>query len=135
MNLRLHHLQLFATPAVMLCTCIGLAVCGSAPPITQYVNIPVYLPCVKEAPARPEFEFNKLPLDATDGEKILALARDWPRGRKYEGELELWLRPVTSSGWPARGDGCRAKGDREGLDANGGRRYQGGRICTEEIID
>ena len=65
-----------------------LAGCGTAPPITQQVDVPVYVPCVKAAPTRPEFEFGKLPLDATDGEKILALARDWPRGRVYEGKLE-----------------------------------------------
>jgi len=62
--------------------------CSAAPPITQQVDVPIYVPCVKAAPARPEFEFSKLPLGAADGEKILALARDWPRGRKYEGELE-----------------------------------------------
>lgn len=65
-----------------------LAGCGAAPPITQQVDVPVYVPCVKAAPARPEFEFDKLPLDSPDGEKVLALARDWPRGRKYEGDLE-----------------------------------------------
>ena len=65
-----------------------LAGCGAAPPITQQVDVPVYVPCVKAVPARPEFEFSKLPLDATDGEKVLALARDWPRGRVYEGKLE-----------------------------------------------
>ncbi|WP_167359122.1 hypothetical protein [Duganella phyllosphaerae] len=33
-------------------------------------------------------ECDKLPLDASVGEKVLALARDWPRGRKYEALLE-----------------------------------------------
>jgi hypothetical protein len=66
-----------------------LAGCASAPrPVTQTVDVPVYVPCVRAAPLRPEFEFDKLPLAAPDGEKVLALARDWPRGRKYEGELE-----------------------------------------------
>ena len=89
MNLHLHHLQLFASPAVLLSSCMLLASCASAPqPITQQVDVPVYVPCVKAAPARPEFEFGKLPLDAPDGEKILALARDWPRGRAYEAKLE-----------------------------------------------
>ena len=68
-----------------------LAGCASAPPATQTVDIPVFTPCVKSAPARPEYEFGKLSLNATDGDKILALARDWPRGRKYEGELEAAL--------------------------------------------
>lgn len=67
---------------------LAVAGCGSAPPAPQIVNVPTYTPCVKDVPARPEFEFGKLGLDAADGDKVLALARDWPRGRKYEGELE-----------------------------------------------
>lgn len=65
-----------------------LAGCASAPPATQTVYVPVHTPCVKDAPVTPVYEFDKLPLDATNGEKILALARDWLRGRKYEGALE-----------------------------------------------
>ena len=68
-----------------------LAGCGTAPPATQTVYVPVHTPCVKDVPARPEYEFDKLPLDAPAGDKVLALARDWPRGRKYEGELEAAL--------------------------------------------
>ena len=65
-----------------------LAGCGTAPPPTQTVYVPVNTPCVKDAPPAPVYEFDKLPSDATAGEKVLALARDWLRGRKYEGELE-----------------------------------------------
>jgi hypothetical protein len=61
--------------------------CASAPPTTQTVEAPVYVPCVKEVPARPAVEFDKFPATANDGDKILALARDWVRGRKYEAEL------------------------------------------------
>ena len=68
-----------------------LAGCGTAPPATQIVEVPVHTPCVKDLPARPEYEFDKVPLDALDGEKVLALARDWPVGRKYEGLLEAAL--------------------------------------------
>lgn len=68
-----------------------LAGCGTTPQATQIVEVPVYTPCVKDAPARPVYEFDKLPLDAPAGEKVLALARDWTRGRKYEGELESEL--------------------------------------------
>lgn len=65
-----------------------LAGCGSAPPATQIIKVPVPVPCVKDTPVAPMYEFDKLPLDAPAGAKVLALARDWPRGRKYEGELE-----------------------------------------------
>jgi hypothetical protein len=66
-----------------------LAGCGTAPPATQIVEVPVNVPCVKEAdvPAAPLYEFDRLQPGAADGEKILALARDWPRGRKYESQL------------------------------------------------
>ncbi|MEF2265343.1 hypothetical protein V3C40_01005 [Janthinobacterium sp. LS2A] len=65
-----------------------LAGCASASPVPQRVEIPVFTPCVKVAPQRPVYEFDRLVPAATDGEVILALARDWPRGRKYEAELE-----------------------------------------------
>jgi hypothetical protein len=65
-----------------------LSGCGTAPPATQIVNVPVYTPCVTDVPVRPDYEFGKLSLDAAAGEKVLALARDWPRGRAYEGKLE-----------------------------------------------
>lgn len=72
----------------ILLLAILLAGCAGAPTVTQTVEIPVFAPCVKLVPARPAYEFDKLTLAASDGEKVLALARDWPRGRKYEGDLE-----------------------------------------------
>ncbi|MET3134601.1 hypothetical protein AAKU55_004901 [Oxalobacteraceae bacterium GrIS 1.11] len=66
---------------------VFLAGCAAAP-VAPPVAVPVYLPCVKSVPVRPAYEFGKLTVAAGDGEKILALARDYPRGRKYEGELE-----------------------------------------------
>ncbi|OEZ90737.1 hypothetical protein [Duganella phyllosphaerae] len=72
---------------IPLVAALVLAGCGIAPPATQIVEVPVYVPCVKDVPAAPAYEFDKLPMDASDGVKILALARDWPRGRKYEGEM------------------------------------------------
>ena len=65
-----------------------LAGCGTAPPATQTAYVPVHTPCVKGKPVAPVYEFDKLPLGAPDGAKVLALARDWVRGRKYEGQLE-----------------------------------------------
>ncbi|SDG84978.1 MULTISPECIES: hypothetical protein [unclassified Duganella] len=68
-----------------------LAGCASMPvPITQRVDVPVPVPCVKAAdvPKRPDYAAEKLTPTASDGEKVLALASDWPRGRKYEAQLE-----------------------------------------------
>jgi hypothetical protein len=67
--------------------CLLAQGCTTAP-ATQTVYVPVHTPCVKESPAQPVYEFEKLPLYASDGTKILALARDWTSGRKYEKELE-----------------------------------------------
>lgn len=66
-----------------------LAGCRSVPFVPQLVEVPVFTPCVKVVPQRPAYEFNKLGPAASDGEIVLALARDWPRGRKYEAELEV----------------------------------------------
>ncbi|MDO8039521.1 hypothetical protein [Janthinobacterium sp. SUN137] len=65
-----------------------LAGCASAPPAPQRVEVPVFAPCVKVVPQRPVYEFDQLAPAATDGEIVLALAQDWPRGRKYEARLE-----------------------------------------------
>lgn len=70
--------------------------CGSAPLAPQRVEFPVVTPCVKAVPQRPTYEFDTLPSTAMDGEVILALARDWPRGRKYEGQLEAVVAGCTT---------------------------------------
>ncbi len=70
---------------------ILLAGCAAAPRATQEVKIPVAVPCVKAAPARPAFESLALPAGASDGEKVLALARDTLLHFKYEGQLEAAL--------------------------------------------
>lgn len=67
---------------------VVLAGCANVPPAPQLVEVPVFASCVKSMPQRPAYEFDQLAPAATDGEIVLALARDWPRGRKYEGELE-----------------------------------------------
>ncbi|OFJ47647.1 hypothetical protein BA896_000115 [Janthinobacterium lividum] len=82
MNIQLSRIALQLALAALL------AGCASAPPVVQRVEVPVFTPCVKVAPQRPAYEFDQLAPTATDGEVVLALARDWPRGRKYEGELE-----------------------------------------------
>jgi len=68
-----------------------LAGCGTAPPAAQTVYLPVRTPCVKDVPPAPVYEFDKLPLDAPDGTKVLALARDWTRSRRYEADLVVLL--------------------------------------------
>ena len=65
-----------------------LAGCASVPPTPQLVEVPVFAPCVKAVPQRPVYEFDQLAPAATDGEIVLALARDWSRGRRYEQALD-----------------------------------------------
>jgi hypothetical protein len=72
-------------------SCALVQGCAAVPYPTQIVEVPVHTPCVKEVSAVPAYEFDKLPLDAADGEKILALARDWVRGRRYEAALAASL--------------------------------------------
>lgn len=67
---------------------LALAGCGTVPPAPVRVEVPVMVPCIGGVPERPAYEFDKLPAAATDGEIILALARDWSRGRAYELKLE-----------------------------------------------
>lgn len=61
--------------------------CAAKPP-TETVKVGVYVPCVKDKPARPAYETDKLTAASSDGEKVLALARDKPTHLKYEGQLE-----------------------------------------------
>lgn len=74
--------------ALQLISVMVLAGCASAPPTPLRVEVPVFTPCVKVVPQRPAYEFDQLAPAATDGEIVLALARDWPRGRFYEQSLE-----------------------------------------------
>lgn len=70
----------------MLAFLMILAGCATAP-ATVEVKVPVYVPCAKAVP-RPAFEFPALPGDASEGEKVLAMARDTLLHFKYEGQLE-----------------------------------------------
>ncbi|CUI04664.1 hypothetical protein BN2497_4105 [Janthinobacterium sp. CG23_2] len=64
-----------------------LTACAAAP-VVQEVKVPVYRSCVTAGPARPAFAVRGLAPDASDGEKVLALARDLPLHLKYEAQLE-----------------------------------------------
>lgn len=86
-----HGCSLLPGHLVVILSMLALAGCASAPPASVRVEVPVMVPCVGEVPQRPAYEFDKLPATATDGEIILALARDWPRGRTYQGRLEALL--------------------------------------------
>jgi uncharacterized lipoprotein YajG len=56
-------------------------------PATVEVKVPVYVPCAKLVP-RPAFAALALDGDASEGEKVLALARDTLLHFKYEAQLE-----------------------------------------------
>ena len=87
--MKTHELSIIRNFAIS-CTAV-LAGCGSTlAPVTQRVEVPVPVPCVAtgDVPVKPIYQFDKLPATANDGEKVIALASDWPAGRKYEGQLE-----------------------------------------------
>ncbi|MGK5054986.1 hypothetical protein [Janthinobacterium sp. RB2P8] len=90
-----HQMARQIIPKIILA--VLLAGCASAPPTVQRVEIPIFTSCVKVLPQRPTYEFDQLAPAATDGEMVVALARDWPRGRKYEGELEAVIAGCTHS--------------------------------------
>ena len=71
--------------------------CGSAPPTLQRVEVPVFTPCVKTVPKRPNYEFDRLTSMAPDGEMVLALVRDWVQGRKYEEKLRVLIAGCTDA--------------------------------------
>lgn len=62
--------------------------CVSSAPITQRVDVPVAVSCVKrdQIPQRPQYE----PYDsnAADGDVLLAVSRNWFKSRPYEAKLE-----------------------------------------------
>lgn len=66
-----------------------LAGCATKP-ATIEVKVPVYVPCAKPVP-RPAFEFPLVSANASDGEKVLAMARDTLVHFKYESQLEAAL--------------------------------------------
>lgn len=73
----------------LLILALALAAVGCATkPATVEVKVPVHVPCVKAVPARPAFAAPELPSDASEGEKVLALARDTLLHFKYESQLE-----------------------------------------------
>jgi hypothetical protein len=84
MNRKIVNLTKLANSAMA----VLLTGCASTPLAPQLVETPVFTPCVKSMSQRPVYEFDQLTPTATDGEIVIALARDWPRGRKYEVELE-----------------------------------------------
>ncbi|WP_215407769.1 hypothetical protein [Janthinobacterium sp. JC611] len=81
-----HQMARQIIPKIILT--VLLVGCTSVPPAPQRVEVPVFTACVKTGPKRPNYEFDQLAPVAADGEIVLALARDWQRGRKYEVELE-----------------------------------------------
>jgi hypothetical protein len=78
------HARLSRCTAVFL---LGLGGCATAP-VTQKVDVPVYVDCVKEVPTRPDYLTTHLTAQSTDGEKLVALAKDWAYSRIYEASLE-----------------------------------------------
>ncbi|MEG2031079.1 MAG: hypothetical protein RR376_10570 [Janthinobacterium sp.] len=84
MNLKIVNLTKLASSAMA----VLLVGCAGAPQVLQRVEAPVMISCVGEVPPHPAYEFGTLAPAATDGDIVLALARDWPRGRAYEAKLE-----------------------------------------------
>jgi hypothetical protein len=74
---------------------ILLVGCAASPVVTE-VKVPVVVPCIRVELAKPDYETPKLKPDASDGLKVLALARDWLRSRIYEAQLESVINACKS---------------------------------------
>ncbi|WP_187364276.1 hypothetical protein [Massilia genomosp. 1] len=86
---------------LILLALVLLTSCAGAPRVMQEVKVPVYCPCLTAAPARPTFATRALDPGASDGEKVLALARDHLVHFKYEGELEAVIAGACERRWTA----------------------------------
>lgn len=71
----------------LLVLIVSLAGCATTS-ATQKVDVPVYVSCVTQVPVKPDYETKHLSKLSTDGEKIVALAKDWAYSRGYEANLE-----------------------------------------------
>lgn len=72
-----------------LAICCALAGCASGPPpLPVEVHIPVAVPCLTEAPARPELLTDGALAALDDYRLVLELARDRRLRQAYEAELE-----------------------------------------------
>ncbi|UOD30691.1 hypothetical protein INH39_02795 [Massilia violaceinigra] len=81
---------------LLLAPLLLMGACAGTPPVVQEAKVPVYMPCVKSTLARPAFAVSALTPDASDGEKILAIARDVPVHLKYEAALEAIIAGCSS---------------------------------------
>ncbi|NHZ89279.1 hypothetical protein F2P45_09675 [Massilia sp. CCM 8733] len=77
--------------ALLMLLLLPLVGCASAGPAIQTVRVPVRSPCIGALPPRPLFATQTLRPGASDGEKVLAIARDLPLHLKYESALEAAL--------------------------------------------
>lgn len=75
---------------VLACT---VTACNAVPQQQTVVEtkIPVTVKCVTEMPAKPVYATPMLQADASDYDKVSALASDWVRSRIYEPKLEAAL--------------------------------------------
>ena len=71
-----------------------MCACTSNRPATQDVNKIVSIPCLKsnDVPTRPAYESYTTAATASDGDKVLAITRDWARSRPYEARLEAIIK-------------------------------------------
>lgn len=77
--------------ALLMLLLVPLVGCSTARPAIQTVRVPVRTPCIGALPPRPLFATQTLMPGASDGEKVLAIARDLPVHLKYESALEAAL--------------------------------------------
>jgi|GEM_PF-906370 len=72
--------------------CASLVGCASSAPRVQEVKVPVPVPCKVDAPMRPAFAVDGLPIGAGIWEQMKALRAERRQRQGYEAELEAAVR-------------------------------------------
>lgn len=78
--------------SVALCILLLAVVLTGCSPVPIRSEVPVGVKCVDEMPAKPAYRTKNLKADASDAEKVVAVALDWLDSRPYEAKLEAGLR-------------------------------------------
>lgn len=77
---------------VLFLAVLALTGCGASMPTTQEVRVPVRVPCKVEAPNKPAFVVDGLPIGAPIDEQMKALRAERHQRKAYERELEAAVR-------------------------------------------
>jgi hypothetical protein len=82
-------IALFGLLVLLLVCCTGCTPWHKPEPevVVHEVQVPVSVPCLKDVPAVPQYEYKAGVTDKSDGEVLLLLSRDFATALTYEAKL------------------------------------------------